>query len=991
MKKRSQSKLICAQEGVATPTPQTVEDLLGQYNAEVGTEQTVLPEGGSAPLPISLSKEELNPYPEIAASYMGSNPPTTISGLNFWMGSAAPLITLQKLEDELAAGDISGLFDPTYHPLVRLQALERLRGAGKIDETLYGNLRLGLQDEWDMLKEMDTGGGSSDALGWAQLAQSERLHREDVATQLLVEKMQEESVNRTGERNTAIDLLGDMMSRTTAQRLAAKDYVDTLMNVAEKAPMPGQEYYAGAEPGGARDILRQIAGIGAEFPREIGTAEIPVGMLQPNVPTTEEELTRGRDIARQMFSEQGIGPGGEMASYPTLADIQAAAGTAKSGKIVRAAQGSIAVSPFGEYSPEQLSLLAQLQTSGLAGTIGTTGLPDTGTVVSGEEQDTLAFLRDQIAAETALQNRQMGIDEAIARGYFPGGAPTASMQQAELDYKRALEVANIQAGSARAQAAAEKASARLYAEAQKYAADQGLKGDEVSAAATRYVADVGARTAAERLGFEKAQAQATLGANPRTVFESLFLNRAMQPTSNVTALQKTIPTSVMAEGGQVVEGPTLLLTGERNPKDKEWDTAEYVFAPPGTIVGKKRKGEKPTMKNAMRAIFSQVSEAQAGASVSGGGDVWRKYFLNAAKRPVQMQGGGEIGAGAVNITPAERARRAMSLKPYLEGMTPAEKARFLMDNKAYINGQVNAPALPSTSPTTIASPETGGALAVDLVAQARNSPLLQGRIQDALRAQAQGGQRNVGLSGSAYNYLQQIQNMPQWQSREDWQAANPDAAPEEWRREMMKQALWRPRSTFAVRPEYANRIRSPLGGQVNLPTQETVGMAFGGLVGSRTPVAFHNVSTATKTTRKPTKGYNRQAQSEPPAEPEIPSWLTDPTVDIPADVLTPDLLNAPAFGGTPVSTLYRPSPIRGAFGMSKEALGERFNPLASDYFRLSRLSGTEQQALAGLLSMLGIEPEDYFEASRRSTKATFGSPLASQSPLVASRFAGSLL
>ena len=868
--------------GEVTPTP-AARDPLEELNAEIGTEEPILPDSGQGVWSEAALEEAiggggsiLNPYQSIASSYMAG------AGEDVRIGVSSPemLEQLQGLENQLREGDISGLFDPSLHPIVRLQMLERAHADGALDDETFDNMRLALQDEYDMLKDIEksSGGGASDALGWAQLAQNERLQKENLAISLLTEKLQEESVNRTGERDLTIDLLSDMMQRTTAQRLAAKDYVDTLMSVAEKAPMPGQEYYAGSEPGGARDVLREIAGIEGEFPRKIGTAEIPTGMLQPNLPTTEESLTTGRDLARKLFAEQGIGPGGEAtAGFPTVETVQQMAGTAKEGKIIKAAQGTVQIDPFGEYSPEQLNSLANLQASGLVPTIGRgDSRGGTSTVVSGTEQDVLGFLRDQIASENRLKSRDIDISEALARGEFPGGAPTADMQKAQLNYQEALEVAKINAGSAQAQANAQKAAAALYAAAQKYAADQGLKGAEASAAATKYVANVQARTAAESLMFEQAKTQATLGANPRTVFESLFANRLMTPPSRVSALQGQIRTNVMTpvslggrptprakEGAKVVEGPSVVLVGDRKDGDKDWDTSEYALLQPGSVVAKKRRGEKPTVRNAVRALMGQVEEMQGGGGV-GGYEYpnWVKPFEGTAEDYKKKAGGYD-----------------------LLGWT----------------GQV-------AQPTPVASSQTGGTPAVNLITQARNSPFIQARIQAFMRAAS-----GAGGSGSL------------------------------GRLEMMK----RQKEKYWHRPRPVR------------PGQEPEGMATGGGVA--------------------------------PPNTAPPSWMLNPTEDIPEDFLPRELLNSPALGGTATSSLIKPSPIRGAFGETKEQLGQRFNPLATSYYNLGKRSGTELEAFSGLLSLLGIEPQDYFEASRRATASTLGTAMNSTAPFVARRFAGSLL
>jgi len=854
---------------------------------------------------------------------------------------------------------------------------------------------------------------ADNALGYAQLAQSEKAQKENLAVSLMVEKLQEESVNRTGERSLSIDLLADMMNRTTAQRLAAKDYVDTLMTVAERAPMAGQVYRAGAEPGGAMDVLNRIAGITGEFPREIGTAQIPVGMLNQPVPTTEEELARSGGLARNMLAGQGIGPGGELSAFPTVEDVYAAAGTAKGGKVVRAQEGRTVTAAdgtiyyldangrvTGRYNPNRAD-------------VSNAGAP----VVSGTDQDILDFLRRQVAAETALNERQIDIDEAVARGYFPGGAPTAAMQTAKMDYERALEVARINAGSASAAAAAEVAAANLYAEAQRYAADQGLKGAEVSAAAQRYVADVGAKTAAERLSFEKVSTQATLGTNPRRIFESLFLGRGLQSPGSVTAAQNTIPTNVMgmADGSKVVDGPALLLTGDRKPrKGDKWDVSEYVLASPGTVVAKRPKGEPPTTRNAIRAIMAQVEESQAGTTVKPKvtqqqQDPWRAYFLNAAKPPRRMAGGGVT----TNWTETRYHRTPVNLGPTAApaggggggapgggrdlgywapggagGVTEGSYGGgggpvlgLIGQAPANVAGMLNLnPAGQSYADRFLASPEGQMIAAINR----RKYGAGPGGVIDPMTKYLYGSfQRREALGFPAPTGQELSQNIYQ-------QGAQGTA---QKRLRLMTNGGYDPDGN-KVGPEYFIQRYGGSMDEYNAITTPEEKNTYLRWIAAGKP-SPHPVPTKSGAVVKMQGGGTTVppwvAWANDQGGAASTDWLTDPTLDIPTDVLPPEMLETPAFTGGVLSSLYRPRPIRGAFGETKEQLGERFNPLASNYYNMAKMSGTEQQAYAGLLSMLGMEPADYFEASKVATAKTFGAPVASASPLVGRRFAGSLL
>lgn len=55
------------------------------------------------------------------------------------------------------------------------------------------------------------------------------------------------------------------------------------------------------------------------------------------------------------------------------------------------------------------------------------------------------------------------------------------------------------------------------------------------------------------------------------------------------------------------EGAQILHVGERDPKDKNYETSEVVLAAPGTIVAPIPKGMKPTMDNAITLLAQQLN------------------------------------------------------------------------------------------------------------------------------------------------------------------------------------------------------------------------------------------------------------------------------------------------------------------------------------------------------------------------------------------------
>lgn len=75
---------------------------------------------------------------------------------------------------------------------------------------------------------------------------------------------------------------------------------------------------------------------------------------------------------------------------------------------------------------------------------------------------------------------------------------------------------------------------------------------------------------------------------------------------------------------------------------------------------------------------------------------------------------------------------------------------------------------------------TGGVVTPNPTTQARQNPFLQSRIQDAMRAQRAGGQRLVGLSGSAYNWMQQPQGQTPQQNQTTGQMSMADWQKQLW-------------------------------------------------------------------------------------------------------------------------------------------------------------------------------------------------------------------
>jgi hypothetical protein len=100
-------------------------------------------------------------------------------------------------------------------------------------------------------------------------------------------------------------------------------------------------------------------------------------------------------------------------------------------------------------------------------------------------------------------------------------------------------------------------------------------------------------------------------------------------TSHKQALAIAFSESGMSRAaeGDLYTGPVLSVVGDRSPKDKEYDSKEYLLTIPGeggvTVVAKMKKGEKPTQGKGLQAILKQVFDtvphkAQGGLAVGAG-------------------------------------------------------------------------------------------------------------------------------------------------------------------------------------------------------------------------------------------------------------------------------------------------------------------------------------------------------------------------------------
>ena len=692
--------------------------------------------------------------------------------------------------------------------------------------------------------------------------------------------------------NMVIDLMGDLLNREVSRHTMARDYVDRLLETAGMTVPEGMKYGPGREPGGASDVIRRIAGITGEaaFPREIQTTPIPTDLLKPSLTPHDTAISQAIEEARKASEAVGLKSGGVVSTRNQAGKLLGFAG-GFGGQMSAYAARELLGRPTGGYDPYAKS-------SGFTDPYASKG----GGVQTGSVYDELQFLRDTIAAETALE-------EARVSGYMPSGAPTLEMQRMENDYKSAIETASIYAAgtveAAQASAAATEAAAALHAAAARYAADQGLKGDEVQAAATRYVADVQARTAGERLAFDKAAKQAELAANPRTIFESVFLNRGLQAPATAKALQQqvtppgtfdvvgtTVPQAIptteqalaaspipaqqqasslltmrgMGGGGKVYEGPIIARVGERSKKSKTKETDEYALLAPGSVIAPRNKGEKPTMRNAVASLFQQITKSKPSQPAAGQAglvvDPWQDYFKKA-------------GAGGLPAVPMQRGG---TVKPYTAFPTAGSRA----------SGQARTPI----NRTQLLDPS-------QMVAS-----------------------------------MMSLNEAPRPTETAEQFAA---------RRESQEQRALQFVSGRRVTPSSAGG-----GGQTQAATD-------GGVTPTQTPGGDAFVPTDTAV---------------------VPT--TQIVGDISTDVLPAELLEAPAFGGRITSSLMRPMAVRGAFGKSKEQLSDIFNALGTNAYDLAKLSPDELQARQSILSLLGIPPETYFEASRRATTGAYGQPLAGQ-------------
>jgi len=217
------------------------------------------------------------------------------------------------------------------------------------------------------------------------------------------------------------------------------------------------------------------------------------------------------------------------------------------------------------------------------------------------------------------------------------------------------------------------------------------------------------------------------------------------------------------------------------------------------------------------------------------------------------------------------------------------------------------------------------------------NPFLTGRLQDYARAQRAGGQRLMGLSGAATDYMQRLAAMPKWQSFADWQGANPEGTRQQWQQAIRQQP---PMSTMFIRPEYANRIRLP---QYRPPAT----MAQGGLVryGASNPITGSNIPGANWS------GYTNP--QGPPAGPQTDQEIQNqPWLRYIQEGRKPAMFSA--WGGTQTSRLgYNIKP-----------------PHTMNYDYFQQLSLDEQaQALAAWQDVYGFTPENSVEQMRRASFA----------------------
>lgn len=76
----------------------------------------------------------------------------------------------------------------------------------------------------------------------------------------------------------------------------------------------------------------------------------------------------------------------------------------------------------------------------------------------------------------------------------------------------------------------------------------------------------------------------------------------------------------LSKGGNI-RGPALIQVGERSPTDKTYATDEYLFVNPGlggfAVVAPRKKNEKPTAENALRAVVRQMIKGPVRRAATG--------------------------------------------------------------------------------------------------------------------------------------------------------------------------------------------------------------------------------------------------------------------------------------------------------------------------------------------------------------------------------------
>lgn len=140
-------------------------------------------------------------------------------------------------------------------------------------------------------------------------------------------------------------------------------------------------------------------------------------------------------------------------------------------------------------------------------------------------------------------------------------------------------------------------------------------------------------------------------------------------------------------------GPTVLHVGERDPKDPKYATDEYIYADPGiggkVIVAPRLKGEKPSLKNAVKALNRKAPGLvgmQAGGGIFQGGDLLAQLM--------QMLSGGAAQnfATELPLTQLSIMQALGGIFPHLFGITDPAVFRNQL-SQALWSGQKGIPTL----------------------------------------------------------------------------------------------------------------------------------------------------------------------------------------------------------------------------------------------------------------------------------------------------------